>query len=153
MTRTIGGRVNPDTVEEAIEAWDKGDQVLTVLRGDGSYNNELAIQTAMFELLRAFSLDVELGERVRSIEAALDDNTVARLEIVLVSANSGNGLQLDEDDGQAAAELALAIWRDGYWKVKDGNRDMLNYIGNPFTGPRTINRADRRAIAAQERKH
>jgi hypothetical protein len=53
-------QVKPNSIEEALAAWDRGDEVETVEMGGMGAGYEMAIQCVVFELLRAFHDDPNL---------------------------------------------------------------------------------------------
>lgn len=53
-------QVKPNTVEEALAAWDRGDEVETIEMGGLGDGYEMAIQCVAFELMRALTTDPAL---------------------------------------------------------------------------------------------
>ena len=53
-------QVKPNSVEEALAAWDRGDEVETVEMGGMGDGYEMAIQCVGFELMRALTTDPDL---------------------------------------------------------------------------------------------
>lgn len=164
--KTLQGRVIPDTVDEALAAWDAGEQVQTVMMGNGSFENEIVIQTAMFELLRLFN-GLDLVNEDGVVTATLADlvkvlNPTERqrqqvtqaieLELLATDAKVREvyGVPLDGEQGGKAAGLAIQIWREGYDTVRTIATTRLGFIGNPQAVKE--NRAERRATEAQARR-
>jgi hypothetical protein len=57
-------QVKPTSIEEALAAWDRGDEVETVEMGGMGDGYEMAIQCVAFELLRGVQADEELKRAI-----------------------------------------------------------------------------------------
>lgn len=57
-------QVKPQTIEEALAAWDRGDEVETVEMGGMGAGYETAIQCVVFELLRGIQADATLKSAI-----------------------------------------------------------------------------------------
>lgn len=57
-------QVKPNSVDEALAAWDRGDEVETVEMGGMGDGYEMAIQCVAFELLRGIQADEELKRAI-----------------------------------------------------------------------------------------
>jgi hypothetical protein len=57
-------QIKPNTVDEALAAWDRGDEVETVEMGGMGLGYETAIQCVVFELLRGIRADEGLEQAI-----------------------------------------------------------------------------------------
>lgn len=130
-------RIIPSTVDEALAAWDAGEEVQTVEMGGLGDGYEMSIQIVAFELLRAMRDDAKLGRAISEIPNggrfpqetqdsldkvihALDvkDEETGRYKLGLSGAQAG-----------AAKSLAITIHRRGYEALKDEEvQDRLIFV-------------------------
>lgn len=57
-------QIKPNSIEEALAAWDRGDEVETVEMGGMGAGYEAAIQCVVFELLRGIQADEALKQAI-----------------------------------------------------------------------------------------
>jgi hypothetical protein len=130
-------QIIPNTIDEALAAWDAGDEVQTVEMGGMGDGYEMAIQIVAFELLRAMRDDAALGQAVSEIPngARFPQETQDRLDKVIHALDAKSEetgryrLGLSGAQAGAAKSLAVTIHRRGYDALKDEEvRDRLIFV-------------------------
>ena len=130
-------QVKPNSVEEALAAWDRGDEVETVEMGGLGEGYEMAIQCVAFELMRALTTEPDLirmnaetpnngkfpdafGDRLDEIVASLDpyDEAAGRYALGGLS-----GCQVG-----AAKSMAINFTRHGWDNAREQVPERLIFV-------------------------
>jgi hypothetical protein len=130
-------QIKPNTVEEALAAWDRGDEVETIEMGGLGEGYEMAIQCVAFELMRALTTDPDLirinastadnqrfpeefGKKLDSIISGLDakDPETGHYKLGGLS-----GAQVG-----AAKSMAVNLVRHGYANAREKVPERLIFV-------------------------
>jgi hypothetical protein len=128
--------VIPETVDEALAAWDAGEAVQTIEMGGIGLGYEMAIQCVAFELMRALRDDHELrrinketehgGEFPKSFRNRLD-KIITDLDAEQPDGSRKLG-GLSGAQAGAAKNIALNLTRHGYDNARSQVPDRLIFV-------------------------
>lgn len=129
-------QVVPNTIDEALAAWDAGDEVQTVEMGGLGLGYEMAIQCVAFELMRALRDDPDLARMNAETpnDGVFPQAFKDRLDAIV--------RKLDEKDENgryklgglsgaqvgAAKNIAINLTRHGYANAREKVPDRLIFV-------------------------
>jgi hypothetical protein len=129
-------QVIPDTIDEALAAWDAGEEVQTVEMGGLGDGYEMAIQCVAFELMRALRDDPDL----RRMNEETPDNGSFPQEFKDKLDTIVSGLDAKDANGRygmgglsgaqvgAARNIAVNLTRHGYANAREKVPDRLIFV-------------------------
>lgn len=131
------GKVIPATVDEALAAWDAGDEVQTIEMGGLGAGYEMAIQCVAFEMMR----ELRDNSRLRLLNAETDDGArfppefgeildavVARLDAFDETTQTYALGGLSGAQVGAAKSMAVNLTRHGYDNARKQCADRLIFV-------------------------
>ena len=129
-------QVRPNSVDEALAAWDAGHEVETVEMGGIGEAYEMAIQCVTFELVRALHTDVGLREMHDKAEIGkpFPQEFRDRLDAIItdLDAKQPDGSYklggLSGSQAGAAKNLALNLIRNGWQSAREQVPDRLIFV-------------------------
>lgn len=130
-------QVRPQSVEEALAAWDRGDEVETVEMGGMGAGYEMAIQCVVFELLRGIEADPDLKKAIVETPKGerFDPSVTDKLDALTHAADAK-----DPDTGKyklgglsgaqagAAQNLAITLVARGFDAARTEVPDRLIFV-------------------------
>lgn len=135
--QTKAKRVIPNSVDEALAAWDAGDEVQTVEMGGLGLGYEMAIQTVAFELMRAlrddpvlrrFNEETPNNGRFPDEFGDLLDQVVFGLDAVDPETERRKLGGLSGAQVGAAKSLAVNLTRNGFDNARAQCADRLIFV-------------------------
>jgi len=129
-------RVRPDSVDEALAAWDAGHEVETIEMGGMGDGYEMAIQRVAFELMRALRDDPVLS----AINAKVGDHEAFPPEFSRMLDERIMALDAKQDDGSytigglsgaqagAAKNMAVNLTRHGWDNARNQVPDRMIFV-------------------------
>jgi len=134
----------PDTIEEALTAWDRGEAVQSVEMGGLGQGYEMAIQCVAFELLRALQHDDELRAACETTPdgEAFPQDFLDRLDAIVSDLDAVDPKTerrklggLSGAQVGAAKSLAVSLQRRGYSAAREEVPDRLIFIRKQDPAP------------------
>jgi hypothetical protein len=136
-------QVKPNTIDEALAAWDRGDEVETVEMGGLGAGYELAIQCVVFELMRGIRADEELERAILGTPKGemFPDGVADKLDALTLAADAKDPETgryklggLSGAQAGAAQSLALTFVTRGFNAARNEVPDRLIFVrkGDPM---------------------
>lgn len=130
-------QVKPNSIEEALAAWDRGDEVETVEMGGMGDGYEMAIQCVVFELLRGLQSDPKLLQTIRETPEGerFPDEVTDKLTDLTLAADAKDPETgkyklggLSGAQAGAAQNLALTLASRGFDAARNEVPDRLIFV-------------------------
>jgi hypothetical protein len=130
-------QVKPQSVDEALAAWDRGDEVETVEMGGMGAGYETAIQCVVFELLRGIRADDELKRAITDTPKGqtFPPEVLEKLDALTLEADAKDPETgryklggLSGAQAGAAQNLAIILTTKGFQGAREQVPDRLIFV-------------------------